>query len=184
MTCRFLTAASLTLLFAIPAVAADVPPQRAFEQMRGTCSDFQWNLAREFSLWTGAPLAATAATKAADAPAVLLERRHDVALVPTAGVIFAQPPQQLRGEPGRYSGIVRFSVPADGRYRVSAGNSLWYDVVAGDRLVESAAFEMQTRCDTIFKSVVFDLTAGTPLLLQFNGSPTEVVGVLITRWPD
>ena len=174
MTCKFLTTASLALLFAIPAVAADVPPQRAFEQMRGTCSDFQWNLAREFSLWTGAPLAVSAATKAANAPAVLLERRHDVALAPTAGVTFAQPPQQVRGEPGRYSGIVRFSVPADGRYRVSAG----------DRLVESAAFEMQTRCDTIFKSVVFDLTAGTPLLLQFNGSPTEVVGVLITRWPD
>lgn len=179
-----LTVALLTTVIAGAAAAADVPPQRPFEQMRGTCADFQWNLAREFSLWSGAATRIDGAAKPIDAPPAALDRRHDVGLLPTPSVTFPLPPQQVRGEPGRYSGLVSFTVPADGRYRVSAGNSLWYDVVAGGRFVESTAFEMQTGCGTIFKSVLFDLKAGEPLLLQFNGSPTETVGLLITRWPD
>ena len=55
--------------------------------------------------------------------------------------------------------------------------------MVADAIVPTAAFEMQTGCRTPFKVVVFDLPAGE-VALQFNGSPTAEVEVVVLPWAD
>ena len=69
----------------------------------------------------------------------------------------------------------------DGLFRISAGNTLWVDAVIDSQIVESAAFEMQSNCERIRKSVAYHFKAGKTVILQLNGNPDETVGPLISR---
>jgi len=169
----------------VDARAADPSlPQRAMPDMQGQCSNFGWNMAEEFKLWDGAPSAAIAKPSSDDLPALTLGARYNVALKPHVEVSFAAKPEQDRGAPTVFSGLVAFVVPRTGIYRVSASNGLWIDVVRNGTVIPSSAFEMQTKCATIFKSVAYRFDASDRMILQLSGSRTDQVGLLISLWTD
>ncbi len=182
-----LATAALALVMAAPAAPAHdmpLPGPRPFEEMRGGCADFAMDVTREAAAWAAGPRAEVAAAAAPGAaPVVAAATLTQVALRPHPEVAFAPPPEQDRGAPDRFAGHVRVAVPKAGLWRVAASNGLWFDAVADGRILPSAAFEMQTRCAGPFKVVVFDLPAGE-VALQFNGSPTAAVAVLLLPWTE
>lgn len=176
---------ALALLFAAATPAfAEVPPPRPMDQMHGGCDAFAWNLATEFHLWAGEAAMAKAGLNGADAPPVVAGKPIDVSLLPQPGIAFAAIPEQQRGGPDAFAGLVTFTPPAAGLWRVSASTGLWVDAVVDGVLVKSAGFEMQTGCDKIFKSVAWDLPAGKPVVLQFSGSKPPAARILVTPWAD
>ncbi|MBM3504257.1 MAG: hypothetical protein FJX65_10325 [Alphaproteobacteria bacterium] len=61
---------------------------------------------------------------------------------------------------------------------------IWVDVVEGEKLVKSPAYEAQTQCRPLVKSIAYHLTAGTPLWIQMNGISAPEVTMLITEVAD
>jgi len=169
-----------------PTLAHDtpLPAPRPFDEMRGPCTDFAMEISREVEVWTAGPVVqADAGAEAADAPLLFAGELARLALHPHPRVSFTIAPEQDRGADDRFSGHARVTIPSAGLWRVAASNGLWYDVVVDGNIVPSAAFEMQTQCATPFKVVVFDLPAGE-VALQFNGSRSAGVEVLVLPWSD
>jgi hypothetical protein len=80
---------------------------------------------------------------------------------------------------GSYAGLIGFSVPRDGVYRISSVSPLGIKVVTSKGQVESHAFEFRSRCDKTFKSVDFKLQAGLVYSLELSSNSREVM-VMIT----
>jgi len=179
-------AASFFLAFAVisQATAADTPPQRPMDQMHGDCSAFAWNMSQEFKLWNAPPTAARSSAEVSAAPTIPVSQRVDLALLPHPQVRFVTPPETDRGGPNKYSGLAVFKVDRSGLYRISASSGLWIDVVADGKRVPSSAFEMQTECKSVFKSVAYTLPADTRLIVQLNGSATPTTTIAITPWAN
>jgi len=161
--------------------AAETLPQRPMDQMHGGCDNFAWDLSQEFKVWSGEPLPVSASVSPDATSPAQLDRKLDVALHPHGNVRFLAPPETNRGGPGKYSGLLEFTLPSAGTYRISASNGLWIDVVHNDRLIPSKAFEMQTECRSVFKSVAYEFPANAKLKLQLNGSASRNVFIAITR---
>ncbi|HVO93083.1 MAG TPA: hypothetical protein VMT22_09600 [Terriglobales bacterium] len=162
---------------------SELPPQRPMNEMHGDCSNYHWNLSKELSLSARAPTSLASQARPEHLPPADVDRPYAVVLQPQTSVTFATKPGEDRGGPAKFSGLLAFTPPTDGIYRISASTGLWIDVVESGSLVPSAAHEMQTGCKTIFKSVAYRLKGGSPLIVQFNGSPNEIVRMLITEWP-
>ena len=175
----------IALLLASPALAqTSLPSPRPFEQMRGDCSAFAMNVAPEAALWQATIGEAAAGTDATSAPLLAPGEVIRLALHAPGAVTLPMAPEQDRSAPDRFSGTARFTVPEAGYWRVSASNGLWFDAVASGAIIPSSAFEMQTACAAPFKVVVYELPAQTEILLQFNGSPSATVDLLVTPWTD
>ncbi|MBK8457930.1 MAG: copper uptake system-associated protein [Phyllobacteriaceae bacterium] len=175
--------AALAALVATPA-CADVPPPRPMDQMHGGCDAFAWNMSHEFHAWEGEAAMARAGTNVAAVTPALVGKAIDVTLAPQPDVAFAAIPEQQRGGQDTFAGLVSFTPPAPGVWRVSASTGLWIDAVSAGALVKSAGFEMQTGCATIFKSVAYHLPGGAPVVLQLSGSKPQAVRILVTPWVD
>ncbi|MCC6914913.1 MAG: hypothetical protein IT566_14530 [Rhodospirillaceae bacterium] len=174
----------LTFIVISSAMAADVLPQRPMEQMHGDCSTFGWNMEREFKLWESEALAVKASATSDSTPIIPVSRKVDLALLPHSDVRFSVPPETDRGGPGKFSGLATFTVDKAGVYRISASSGLWIDVVANGKHISSRAFEMQTGCKSLFKSVAYELPAHTPLIVQLNGSTVQAATITITSWEN
>lgn len=169
------------LAWASATAALGGEPARPMTEMHGDCSNYLTDISGDLTLWAKAPTPIVAASTAAEAPAAPLESRLRIALKPHPEVRFAAAPEQMRGTPEKFSGLIAVKVEAAGAYRVSASNGLWVDVVGPTGLVPSRAFEMQTKCDRIFKTVTYDLPANALLIVQLNGGPAADVDLLIHR---
>lgn len=180
---KILSRLGMIAVVSVLATAATAQTQRSMDEMKGDCSAFAWNMAHEFEIWGRPGASITASASPASAPVVAVGAKLELLLAPHASVSFAAAPETDRGGPDKYSGVVKFTVPVDGVYRISASNGLWIDVVADGKPIPKVAFEMQTRCETIFKSVAYPLKAGSPLILQMNGSKSPTLGLSITPWP-
>lgn len=174
-----------TLVAGLSAQAADPSlPQRAMTEMQGACTNFGWNMTDEFKLWSAAPVAVAARPLNDSLPALKLGQRYDVSLKPHPDVSFVAKPEQDRGAPMVFSALAAYTAPEAGLYRLSASNGLWIDAVRDGKVIPSSAFEMKTKCDSIFKSVAYRFAAGDRIVVQLSGSRTETVGLLITKWAD
>jgi len=154
---------------------------RPMEEMHGSCDNYRWDMSQELALWNEEANEIVASPVSDTAPSIDLATRYSVTLSPHADVVFAAMPEKDRGGEDRFSGILLFEVPEDGLYRISASSGLWIDAVAGNKIVSSSGFEMQTKCETVFKSVVYRLKSGTGTVLQLNGSRSSSVDIAITR---
>ena len=151
-------------MIALAIAALAVPAARAEQAggMAGGCEDYSWDMRREMAAWDepGLPLEALADASTAASP-VPLDRKIELTLHPLAKTRFAAPPE--RTPAAGYAGLVPFSVPADGVYRIAAGSRVWLDVVEGAKPVASAKFEGRAGCAKVHKVVAFALKAGRPL---------------------
>lgn len=166
---------SLLLVFAAGAVAGGLRAQ--------TDSGGGWkqDMRAELAAWRATPVAIDLAHFRDDLP---LGVRIDLALRPNAGLKFLIAPRRAPA-PDSFGGMPAFQVPQDGLYRVSAGASVWIDVVetATGQNIPAQSFEEQAKSD-LHKYVVFPLRTGVRYTLQISGAKTAAASVLITPAPD
>jgi len=148
---------------------------RPIDEMRGSCDDYALNVRKELATMEGVPRKLTALPSRETAPPMspigqlLLVTLHN-----TEKIMLAATPKQS----GPYSGLLAFSVPTDGNYRISAGAAVWIEVVHGQARVEPTQFEMQTGCATLFKTIQYRLKKGVGYWIELSGNMTAVTLLL------
>jgi hypothetical protein len=81
---------------------------------------------------------------------------------------------------GSYAGLARFTVPASGRYRVSADGAVWLDLVVNGISQPALAFSGSPGCFAPHKIVVFELEAGQDVVVQVTGSGRDTLRLALT----
>ena len=109
------------------------------------------------------------------------EPRLSGQLAPAAQVVFPASPGKTSPPEGNYSGVLKFSAPVTGNYRVAVDLPMWIDVVANGRLLPASDYEGQHSCDAPRKIVEFALEAKKPLILQLSGASEAAVRIAIVR---
>jgi hypothetical protein len=123
----------------------------------------------------------TAAHDGRDPPRLETKRAYRVQLAPAGQVTFPVSPGKTSPSEGDYSGVLAFSVPTTGSYRVAVDQAMWIDVVADAHLVPPTDYEGQHSCDAPRKIVQYTLTAQKPLILQLSSANQADVRVTIVR---
>ena len=164
----------LPVLFAATAIAADEPA------LPPGCSTFTWDVSNELAVLQSPATAGVAGRGGEDKVRIELDRRYDVRLYPQSEVMLAAPPAKPMLDDAATAGLLVFTVPADGRYRVSITTGHWIDVVDAGQVVASLDFQGRRGCPLVRKIVEFELEAGRELVLQFAGGSVDEAGVVIT----
>lgn len=108
-------------------------------------------------------------------------QRLDVTLHPTEHVsLMATPKSEKKAEGPTFAGLLAFSVPRDGEYRVSVDSALWIDVLDGDKVLERTKLNRRMQCGRVHKSLGFALKAGVNYWLQLSSSKVPEVRVVLT----
>ena len=158
--------------------------QRPMSQMHGGCDDYAFEMTRSFALWDAGKGAVSAGRNPAQPGALELDEKVQVELAPMERLSWlVRPPVAKKGFSGAQGGILAFQVNESGLYRLCLSGKIWADVVdvSAAKALDDVQFEMQTRCERIFKVVVFRLEAGKPYHLQLAFSKETKIGVLLTR---
>jgi hypothetical protein len=151
---------------------------RPMSEMHGTCSEFKMNLKKELKAWQE-PI-----TQVKNGDSMHLEKKLDLSLVPSTQVQFLAPPaKKFPMKTQSHGGLFKFKVPEDGVYRVAAGTRVWFDVVDvnAKTLVDEVEFEMQSKCDKIFKVVTFNLKQNAEYALQVDSSANDSTLFLVSK---
>ena len=175
-TLRLLPAA--LLLACAPALAQ----QPLHAGHAGGCDGFRWDVKRELAL-LAAPATELSAGDGRAAVAIQLGRHYRARLQPQAEVQLAARPDKPMLADDAMAGLLDFSVPSDGRYRVAITSSHWVDVIDAGKPVPTLEFQGRHGCPLVHKIVLFELKAGRSLQLQFSGGSAASVGVLVTPAP-
>ena len=119
-------------------------------------------------------------------PLIPAVQRLDVSLHPADAVSLAA----IRGRTasGRshqwtdtYAGLLKFTVPMDGVYRISASSRTWIDVLeSGQAVARIRPDHRLHRCGHVHKSVEFPLKKGNSYWLEVSGSDNRVIALVIT----
>ena len=153
--------------------------------MHGGCENYQWDMRQEFAL-AEAPSIDVPVYSAADAgvgPAPVAAKLR-VRLLPTDTVRFLVEPERRGKKSEEFAGLVRFSVPVAGTYRVSTMTPVWLEVTSSKaKRIQSNKFEMQSQCAKVHKSAAFPLRAGESYWLQMSASRTSEAHIIITPEP-
>jgi hypothetical protein len=161
-------------------LALATPTHRPMEEMHGGCASYQMNLEPEFRAMSG--FAQPVMTWPAQGePRALLSLLKPIAatLLPLDHVSLTIEPKR----PGAYAGIVGLRIPTTGHYRVSLSASAWIEIVTETGRIEPIAFEMQSHCPTLFKTILYSLEAGTFYWLETSASSDELTILLTPEHP-
>ncbi|HEY6124060.1 MAG TPA: hypothetical protein VIV63_05385 [Steroidobacteraceae bacterium] len=115
-------------------------------------------------------------------PELQLDKHYAISLIAQSDLEFPAKPRRSARNQAPRGGILRFEVPAAGRYRISTTSRHWIDVVDGKSVVTSASHE-GPECEILHKIVEFDLPAARPLTLQISGRDDAIIGLAITLSP-
>ncbi len=169
---RALAATGLALVAC--AVAAAAEPAKG-------CDALPWPLQREVQLFSGTTAASHAGIVESTAPSVAVDTLAALTLSPQSAVTFAHPPEKVRGQGTVHAGLVRFTPPAPGDYRVTLGAPAWIDAVQSGALVRATRFVGMLSCGGIHKSVEFRFATTSPVTLQISGAPAAALRLTVTR---
>jgi hypothetical protein len=162
----FPAALALTLLAAVPALAAEEP---------SGCDKFKWNIDHARAVLT--------------APGrVKLNSGSQVAALPAGGVTLAlvtpadaglpMPPERAPKD-GTFAGFTKvISAPKAGSYTISLSSGAWVDVVQDGHVLKPAAFSGATDCEGIRKTMKYELSA-SPFVLQISGARENSLSIAI-----
>ena len=146
---------------------ASAQVSRPIDEMRGDCSQYALDVRKELAAMEGTPKKLTALTGRGIAPAMSpIGQSLLVVLHHIDKIVLAATPKHS----SPYAGLLAFSVPADGLYRISAGSAVWIEVMDGRTRQEPTQFEMQTGCTALFKTIQYQLKKGATYWLQLSGS--------------
>jgi hypothetical protein len=162
---RFLVA-SLLLLGAVPALAAEEP---------SGCDKFKWPIDRERAALTAPDRAKlTSGNEFAAMPA----SGFTLTLATPADAKLPTPPERAPKD-GTFAGFASIkTAPKAGVYTISLSSGAWLDVVQDGHFLKPKAFSGATDCDGIRKTVKFELSA-SPFVLQISGSREDSISVAI-----
>ena len=162
----------MLLFFPLSLFAAEM--SKPMSKMNGGCNNYSISLSKEFVAWMQPAVSGTGA----DLP---LGKRVQVALDDHAKVKLVVKPEK-KFPSGSKAGVFKLAVSEAGTYRISLGGKMWVDLVdAQGKVVPSDRFEMQTKCESIFKVVEYKLAAGGSYTVQISSSPANSADVLVTR---
>src|SRR6185436_13491568 len=83
-----------------------------------------------------------------------------------------------------FGGFVRLAIPKDGMYRISAGSTIWIEVIDEGKPIERVRIAPRLHCGRIHKSLGFPLKGEQSYWLQISGSKRPDVALLITKEPE
>jgi hypothetical protein len=154
---------------------ASAQASRPVDEMRGNCNAYALDVRKELAAMADILGKLTALTSRGTAPPMIpIGQSLLVTLHHTDQVTLVVTPKRS----GPYAGLLAFSVPADGRYRISAGSAVWIDVVEGQVREEPTQFEMQTGCVTLFKTIQYRLKKGADYWIELSGNTAAVTLLL------
>lgn len=147
------------------------------------CTAFKWDVAAEVTLFrTAATVGAIAGQSATNAPTVEVGRLYAVTLVPEESVKFDAPASKRMLKDGASGGLLRLRASVAGRYRISVDSGVWLDVARDGKALDSVDFNGRTECNGgPTKIVVYDLPAGTDLLIQIGAAESARTRLAVTR---
>jgi hypothetical protein len=146
------------------------------------CASYDRDVTEEIELLAMRGTSVQAATAPGkDLPTVEVAESHTVTLAEQAAVQFmAEPGRHMLAE-GAYAGLVSFTVPSDGVWRISLTNRSWIDVVSpSGQLIESTFFAGRRECQPLRKLVEFPLKANTMYTLQLSGTTDQQLKLVLT----
>jgi hypothetical protein len=163
---RRVLVASLLLLGAVPALAAEEP---------SGCDKFKWPIDRERAALTAPDRAKLASgNEFAATPA----SGFTLTLATPADAKLPTPPERAPKD-GTFAGFASVkTAPKAGVYTISLSSGAWLDVVQDGHLLKPKAFSGATDCDGIRKTVKFELSA-SPFVLQISGARENSISVAI-----
>jgi hypothetical protein len=170
--------ALLCLMFALSLLS--LASQSAMALQDDPCAGFSWNVAHERALFATAPESLTAGRDATSTPVLMPDRLYELRLGSQSQVALLVPPGKKVIPEGSFAGMARLRLQAE-TYRVSVDQSLWIDVVADGRMIESADFQGRAGCLAPHKIVQYSLPAGQELLLQLSAGVGPRARLTITR---
>ena len=182
--CTATAAATMTLALLLSAVATGAEPEPV--PMTGRhptgCGAYDGDIASELKRLAeaGAPVEASASMPAS-APPLQAGKTYRLTLQPQPAVKLAVPPRRRMLEEGAFGGLVSFTVPAEGTWRVSASRETWIEVVDPDgAVVKSSRFQGREGCPEMRKFVEFVLAPQALYTLQLSGGTDATLQVLVS----
>lgn len=148
------------------------------------CGKFSWPVAHERRLFAETAKTVAGGPDADSAPAIKLNRAYDVILMPEDVVRFAAPRGQELLSTSGYGGLLKFSVPRAGLYRVSLDLPFWVDVIARDGPIKSGDSQEQEDCNAPHTVIEYQLPGRTTLILQLSGNSNTRVRLTVTATPS
>ncbi len=141
------------------------------------CDKFKWPLDKERATLNGTDLPKVVSGGRVTWP---IPWATIVALVPFADAKLPVAPERAPKSPTSFAGFVQIAAPARaGTYKITLSSEGWIDVIQDGHAVKSVAFSGATGCDSVRKSVKFDLAA-QPLTLELSGVPADTIRVVVS----
>lgn len=177
---KYIALSALFTSIFLAALGTTAETSRPMSEMHGACGAFETNLASELKAWDQKEINLT---QGADQKIPLGEKAKIQLSSEDKVKLVAPPEKSFPVKDSRYAGLLKFSVKEDGDYRVSLGAKLWLDVipVRTKKPLEAVSFEMQTKCDKIFKTVLFKLEKNQEYFVQLSSSKAPEVDLLISK---
>lgn len=161
------------LLITLPGVASDTVATKE-------CDVREWDMSVEQRLYQSEPTKLSAGVDGSrPLPLIGAGALYELQLAPQKDAVFVAAPSRRLLAEGSFAGIVQFSVPKEGLYRVTVDGPFWLDVINGADALDSNDFGGRQTCPLFRKSVEYALPADTPLVLQLNGAARPVVRVTV-----
>jgi hypothetical protein len=133
------------------------------------------------SAWTAAGPTIDAARNASSAPVIAHARRVSVRLQPEGEVALRAPGRRSAGQ----AGIVDFTVPSAGTYRVMSSERAWIEVLSADGL-PLPVYMRPLRClrgEGVQKELIYRLDAGPRYTLEISAVAAPGLDLLIIAEP-
>ncbi|MGE0631915.1 MAG: hypothetical protein AB7O96_05880 [Pseudobdellovibrionaceae bacterium] len=160
---------------------ASAEKSRPMDEMHSDCSAYSVPLKSEFELWKKQSRSLQQEDKTAQAS---IGEKLNLKLVKQTDLQLPSPPEKsfAKGDL-RFAGFFPLSIKEPGDYRVSIGSKVWLDIVSAKtkKTIEATSFEMQTKCDSIFKTVLFKLDKNEEYFVQISSSKNPEVDLVITK---
>lgn len=163
-------------IFVLGLLAGVMHPSRA---QNDPCSGYKWDVSAERALFAAPANAVVAGKDLASAARVMPGRLYTVTVMPVSDVSFPASPGRTPPS-GSFAGVLALTLPAGGKYRVSADVPLWIDVVGGATVAPVLDYEGQHECSAPRKVVVFDLAGRNGWALQLSAADRAAVRLAVT----
>ncbi|HTU66493.1 MAG TPA: hypothetical protein VMF52_11130 [Steroidobacteraceae bacterium] len=145
------------------------------------CDAFTWDLTTALAAMRTPGTALHAGTDPAKLPPRIdIGKHYSLTLAPQPDIHFAHPPARPPRADKPTAGLVSFTVPTAGRYRIGLSSSHWIDVLDGATVIDSLDHQGRAGCALLHKVVEFELPAGRPLTLQISGQEAATIELIVS----
>ncbi len=144
------------------------------------CTGFRFPVETELALFAAKPTATSAGSTLTASPSTQLRQLYAVSLAEQSKVRFVAQPEKATLDEGSYAGLLRLEAASAGAFRVSLDEAAWVDVIHEGQALSATRFTGGHQCESLRKSVEFQIPARGTVVIQISGSTDQVVQVLFT----